>query len=252
MEPLKIPTQTTTAKASSKLLRIVAVILLCVGVMATFFHKVFPSKDVKQRVITKERNELKKYWNKREGTHDSLLKIGAISTSEYLKQKKINELQRIDDFKMIARKRAERAREFGFNGRSSANFWLWLFGVNLTLLIISCYLAFKDIRLKEAGLLKWYEPAASISYIAVALFWLYHTIFLESRDFQFSTYTLVLALIIIPFSIFLYYSLRSIVILEEKLLRNIRDLVSHVLHNTKEDKEKEKWDVLEKVANNGE
>jgi hypothetical protein len=230
----------------------VAVVLLCVGLIATFIHKVFPSKDVRQKAITQERTDLKAYWNATEAKHDSLLQVEAISIPEYLKQKQINESQRIADFKALSKKRIATAEDFGFNGRSSANFWFWIFGTHLMLLIISCYSAFKDIRLKQAGLLKWYEPVATISYIAVSLFLLYHTIFLESRDFQFSTYTLVLVLVIIPFSIFLYYSIRSIVLLEEKLLSNIRDLVSHVLYNTKEDKEKEKWEVLEKVAKNGE
>lgn len=233
-------------------MRIVAVFLVFIGITATFFHKIFPTNDIKQNLVTEKRNQLKSNWNTKEAELDDLLKSGNILIIDYLEIKKKNEGNRIADFKEIAKERKKVAVDFSFNGRANANFWFWVFGTHLTLLIISCYLAVKDIRLKKVGLLKWYEPSASISFIAISLFWIYHTIFLKSRDFQFSTYTTILILIIIPFSIFLYHSLRRIVIMEERLLSNVGDLVSHVLHYTKEDKEKEKWDVLDKVSKNGE
>ncbi len=222
-----------------------------VGITASFPHRLLSPKNPEIAKLNKERAQLKKNWNLIESKHDSLLAINTISIADYLKIKSENSAMRIKDFRGISKKRRELVNNFSFNGRSSLHFWLWVLGIFISLLICSFFLAIKDIRLKKAGLLKWYEPPASISFIAVSLFWLYHTIFQRTKDFELSIYTLYLVLVLIPLSYFIYHFLRRFSTIEEKLLENIRILVSHILKNTKEDKEKEKWNVLEKISENG-
>lgn len=246
-------TQTTTEKVKKYYLNIVAVVFLIIGITATFPHKLFkPAKDnPKITELNLERNELKKYWNSIELKHDSLFMKNLISKEEYFNTKKLNEISRINSFKEISKKRKTIAHEYSFNGRSSLSYWLWLFGIVLSFFICTCFLAIKDARLKKAGLLKWYEPTASISFIFVALFWMYHTIFKTSLDFNLSQYTLYLLFLLIPISYFVYHFLRRTFLIEEKLLENIKDLVSHVLNNTKQEKEEEKWKLLDKISKNG-
>jgi len=210
-----------------------------------------PNKNPEIATINSDRSKLKDSWNKKERDHDSIFQNNLISKQEYFRIKAENKKKRIADFRQISKRRKISAIGFSFNGRSNSNFWFWVFGTHLTLLIVSCYLAIKDNRLKKVGLLKWYEPHAAICFIAVSLFWMYHTIFMTSRDFSVSIYTLYLVLVIIPLSYFIYHTLRRITVVEENLLENIRILVSHSLNNTKEEKQDELWSVLEKTAKNG-
>ncbi|CAL2095920.1 conserved membrane protein of unknown function [Tenacibaculum sp. 190524A02b] len=253
MEQLKIPTQTTTEKAKKYSRSIVAVIFLVIGITASFPHKFFTptSKNPKIYKLNKERATLKQFWNHKEYVHDSLFKNNLITKEAYFSIKATNEKARITAFREISKKRKLYTHEFAFNGRGSLNYWLWLFGVLLSLFICASFLAIKDARLKRAGLLKWYEPHASMGFILVSLFWLYHAIFKTSNDFSLSIYTLYILAVLVPLSYFIYHFLRRTFVIEEKLLENIRDLVSHVLKNTKEDKEHEKWELLDKVSKNG-
>lgn len=222
-----------------------------IGVTASFLHRVFPSKNPKITELTNERASLKIFWNNKEADLDESFKEDKLSKKDYFIQKNINEKSRIAAFGEIAKKRSKYAKDFSFNGRSSLHYWLWVFGLCITFFIVACYLANKDARLKKAGLLQWYEPWAGILFISVSLFWVYHTLFMRHMDFESETYIVVLFVILVPFSYFLYHFIRRIVSVEYRLLENIRLLVSHVLRNTREDKEDEKWNVLEKVAKNG-
>jgi len=197
-------------------------------VTASFLHRPLPSKDVRKTELNKERGALKKNWNIVEFNHDKLLANGEISIQEYLKIKKENEVGRIANFKEITKRRKVLAYNFSFNGRPSKNHFFWMLGIFTTLFICSCYLAIKDARLHKAGILKWYEPIASISFIAVSLFWLYHTIFQTTRDFKLSTYTLYLVLILIPLSYFIYQVLRSVKSIEDKLKTAIIVLIDFI------------------------
>jgi len=215
-------------KGKKYLTHILAVILLFIGVTASFVHKGFPAKDPLKKELTKERGRLKESWNLKEQKHDELLLSGKITRAEYKVIKDQNELDRIHDFKDVASRRKVIAKDFSFNGRISKNFWFWMLGIFTTMLICSSYLAIKDARLKKAGILKWYEPIASISFIAVSLFWLYHTIFQTTRDFKLSTYTLYLVLVLVPLSYFIYQVLRSIKSVEDKLKNAIKSLIDFI------------------------
>lgn len=242
-----------TEKVKRLFISLFAVIFLLIGITATFPHRLFkPSYENKDFVsLSKERAELKVFWNQKEKAHDSLLINNIITKSQYFSVKEINEEKRKSDFRNIAKKRKILALNYSFNGRESFHYWVWIFGIFITLLICSCYLAIKDSRLKKAGLLKWYEPHASVAFILVSLFWMYHTIFKTSKDFELTIYTLYLVSILVPLSYFIYHFLRRGFSIEDKLLENIRTLVSHVLNHTDKNKEDEKWTVLKKVANNG-
>ena len=250
-EQSKEKTKTTTAKGRKLSFGFMAVVLLLIGITASFWHKPIPNKNPIDKIITKDRSALKKYWNAKEAAHDSLHENGLISKAEYFRIKRENEKERVSDFKGISKRRKIAALDFSFNGRSNANFWWWVFGTHLTLLIVSCYLAIKDNRLKKVGLLKWYEPHAAISFIAVSLFWMYHTIFMTSKDFPLSIYTLYLVLVVIPVSYFIYHTLRRITVIDEKHLETIRLLITHGLKYTRKDKEDELWQILDKAQKNG-
>lgn len=252
MEQLKTATITTNkGETLRKLKGYLAVIILLIGVTASFPHRLSPSKNPKILELNNYRDSLKREYSKKEITLDSLLEFGCISTKNYLKNKSKNKNDRAKDMAFVQKRRKFLAHDFSFNGRSSLNFWGWVFGILITLLICSCFLAIKDARLKRAGLLKWYEPHSAVAFIVVSLFWLYHTIFRYSRQFELSTYLFVLILIIIPLSYFIYHFLRRNASVNEKLLENIRLLVKHALDNTKDEKEEEKWKVLKRVAKNG-
>lgn len=201
--------------------------------------------------LNKDRSILKKEWNRKEFIHDSIFIKGLISKEKYFSIKKSNKLKRVSDFRLIAKKRKELSIQFSFNGRNSFHYWLWVFGVFLTMFVVSIFSAMKDARLHKKGLLKWYEPHSSIVFITISLFWLFHTIFKSDYDFQLNIYLMFLLCVLFPISYFIYHFIRRVFIIEDKLLENIRNLVSHVLKNTKEEKEDEKWDLLEKVADNG-
>jgi len=205
-----------------------AVILLFIGVTASFWHRPLPAKDARKIALNKERSALKKHWNLVEFNHDRLLANGEISIIDYLKIKEDNEAGRKSGFQGITKRRKTLAYDFSFNGRPSKNHWFWMLGIFTTLFICSCYLAIKDARLQKAGILKWYEPIASISFIAVSLFWLYHTIFQTTRDFKLSTYTLYLVLVLIPLSYFIYQVLRSVKSIEDKLKTAIIVLIDFI------------------------
>lgn len=252
-EQSKIQTQTTTAKVKNKFTGTLAVILLIIGVTASFSHRFFtPAKENPLIIeLNQKRSQLKKDWKKKEIAHDNLFKNNLISKDEYFKIKEYNKKQRIIDFKNISEERKTLSHNFGFNGRNSKHYWLWAFGIFLLMFIISIFSSLKDYRLHKAGLLKWYEPYANIVFILISLFWLYHTIFKKNYDFSIDFYFVSLIIALTPLSYFLYHFIRRIFIVEEKLLENNRNLVSHVLENTKEDKENEKWELLEKVSKNG-
>lgn len=249
-ERLKTLTQTTTAK-SSKLYSFVAITLLVISIIATFLHRALPSKNPKITELNKERSKLRKDWNEIELKHDSLLANDLISKNDYLRIKKENKKSRFVSFTEIAKKRKIIANKFSFNGRSSKHYWMWIFGFSLFTFIVSCFLAIKDAKLNNEGLLKWYEPYASISFITISLFWLYHAVFMTKLDFIFTTYICFLMIVLFILSYFIYHFLRRSIMIEEGLLQNIRLLVSHILKNTKEEKESEKWDVLDKISKNG-
>ncbi|MCF2875402.1 MULTISPECIES: hypothetical protein [unclassified Tenacibaculum] len=246
-------TQTTTEKVKKQTTGILAVIILVIGIAATFLHRSFIPAEENPKIVKlySERSQLKKYWNNEERKHDSLLKNNLISINDYLSIKEKNEKLRVQDFRKISKKRKLFANEFSFNGRNSFHYWLWAFGIFILMFIISIFSSLKDYRLKKAGLLKWYEPHASIVFIFISLFWLYHTIFKKNYDFSIDIYLGILVAILIPVSYFIYHFIRRIFTLEDKLLDNIRLAVSHILKYTKEDKEEEKWNTLEKVADNG-
>ncbi|WP_299134626.1 hypothetical protein [uncultured Tenacibaculum sp.] len=246
-------TQTTTEKVKKYSVGLIAVIFLLIGITASFTHKLFlpAGENPKILQLNKERSLLKKSWNSKEKNHDSLFINNLISKNEYFQIKTSNKKQRILDFRNIGKKRREYAIEYSFNGRNSFHYWLWVFGISLTLFIVSCFLAFKDARLHKEGLLKWYEPKAVISFIAISLFWLFHAVFKTSYDFELSTYLFFLLAVIFPLSYFIYHFMRRLYSIEENLLENIRNLVSHVLKNTKEEKENEKWELLDKISRNG-
>jgi hypothetical protein len=253
MEQLKIQIQTTTGKGRSKILSIIAVVLLLIGITASFTHGFATKADDNPELLnlSKERSILKKKWMKIEFEHDSLFKNNLILKAQYFKIKDINESKRIMDFRLISKKRRSITHAFSFNGRNSFHYWLKVFGMSLTFFIVACYLAFKDALLHKKGLLKWYESKASISFIAVSLFWLYHSIFMTIKDFDNTTYILFILGVSFPLAYFIYHLVRRFFVIEKKHLENIQTLVSHVLNFTREDKEDEKWDTLEKVASNG-
>lgn len=240
-------------KGRSKITSIIAVVLLLIGITASFSHSFFtPFKENPASLeLNKERSQLKKEWNKKETSHDSVFKNNLISKNDYFLIKNRNEKERKADFIAISKRRKKIGIEFSFNGRNSLHYWLKSFGFSLTFFIVSCFLAFKDAILYRKGLLKWYEPKAAISFIAISLFWLYHSIFMTARDYFNITYLLVLLGVMFPLSYFIYHFIIRVFSIEGKLLENIRNLVSHVLNYTKEEKEDEKWELLEKVADNG-
>ncbi|CAM1344634.1 DUF805 domain-containing protein [Tenacibaculum amylolyticum] len=252
-EQLKIQTQTTTEKVKNKFTGILAVIFLVIGVTASFAHRLFTKAEENPLIIqlNKKRSQLKKNWEEKELTHDNLFKNNSISKEKYFKIKEYNKKQRISDFKKISKERKALAHDFSFNGRNSKHYWFWVFGVFLLMFIITIFSSLKDYRLYKAGLLKWYEPYSSIVFILISLFWLYHTIFKKNYDFSIDFYLVSLVVILIPLSYFLYHFIRRVFTIEEKLLENNRNLVSHVLNNTKEDKENEKWELLDKISKNG-
>jgi len=217
-----------------------AVTLLLLGVTASFLHKPLPAKDSRKNELSSERSALKKNWNLIEYNHDRLLEKGLVSTIKYLKIKDENEVNRKAGFQKITAKRKFLAYDFSFNGRPSKNHWFWMLGIFTTLLICSSYLAVKDARLQKAGLLKWYEPIASISFIAVSLFWLYHTIFQTTRDFEVTTYTLYLVLVLIPLSYFIYHALRGIKTMEDRFKSAIRNIFTYIYDSEKDLKEEKK------------
>lgn len=231
-----------TEKVRKYTLHTIAVIFILIGVTASFSHRLFPTKDYRKAELLSERAQLKEYWNNKESNHDNLLRNNSISTENYLKVKTINETQRIADFKKIASKRRELAYDFSFNGRTSLSYWLWMLGVFITLFICSSYLALKDARLQKAGILKWYEPFASMSFIAVSLFWLYHTIFQTTKDFKLSTYTLFLVFILIPLSYFIYQTLRNIKTIEDKFKAVIKNMFQYIFESSEDLKEETKED----------
>lgn len=229
-----------------------AVILLIIGITASFLSKPFPSKDIKQKEITTKRSSLKVTWNKIELNLDRLLLNNLIEKKEYLIVKAKNEKSRVLAFRGISKERRKTAIAFSFLGRSSFSFWLKEIGILLCLLTVSIFAINKDRRLKNKGLLKWYEPAAGISFLSVSLFWLYYMLFQTQRDFDLSTYTFYLLLVTIPpLAYFVYHFIRRKGSIEEHLLNNNRILVSHALRHTKDEEQDEMWNVLEKVSKNG-
>ncbi|CAM1343851.1 hypothetical protein [Tenacibaculum amylolyticum] len=252
-EQLKTQTQTTTEKVKNKFTGALAVILLIIGVTASFSHRFFtPAKDNPLILeLNKKRSQLKKSWDEKELSLDNLFKNNSLSKEKYFEIKERNKKQRVSDFKNISRERKALAHDFSFNGRNSIHYWLWVFGVFLLMFIITIFSSLKDYKLHKAGLLKWYEPYANIVFTLISLFWLYHTIFKKNYDFSIDFYLVALLIVLIPLSYFLYHFIRRTFTIEEKLLENIRNLVSHVLHNTKEDKENEKWELLDKISKNG-
>ncbi|MGG8495932.1 hypothetical protein ACQY1Q_05925 [Tenacibaculum sp. TC6] len=252
-EPLKTPTLTMMGKGKKIFFNILAVIAVTSAVTASFIHRFFPGSYENEKIIklNEERNDLKKSWNEKELNLDEQFLGDKYTKEEYIKIKRNNEKKRIADFKVIADKRKVYAHDFSFNGRASLSYWLFLFGLVFTFFIVCCYLAIKDHKLKKNNLLKWYEPHVSVAFMFVALFWMYHLIFAETYDFSIGFYTLFLVIVLIPTSYFIYHVLRRAFTIEEKLLENIRIMVSHILKNTKEEKEDEKWEVLDKVSKNG-
>ncbi len=233
--------------------KILSIFILIIGIVASFTHRLFLPADNNPKIIAlnEEKKLLEEKWDKKEFLNDSLFKNNSITKEEYFIIKDLNKKVKSADFRRINNKRKTYVEDFSFNGRSSLHYWLWVFGSFISLLICSCYLALKDAKLKSAGLLKWYEPYAGIGFISVSLFWLYHTIFNSTGYFGYSLYILFVVLFI-PLSYFVYHSLRRMSInIEDKLLENIQDLVSHVLRHTKKDKEKEKWELLDKISKNG-
>ncbi len=216
-ETQKVPTHATTETVKRFLINVFAVIFIFIGITASFFHRPFSDKNPEIKKIDHERALLKKSWNLIEHGHDSLLKYNLISKNEYFKVKQKNEALRIQSFRSIAQKRATAHTKFSYNGRSSFKYWLFIFGVFLTLFVSSCFAATKDYRLKQAGLLKWYEPYTSISYISVSLFWICHTFFRTSTDYGLTTYSLIVLITAIPVSYFIYHFLRKSFLIEEKL-----------------------------------
>lgn len=243
----------TTERVKKNIFAFFSVIFLLIGITATFPHRLYKSSlhNPEISLINKERSVLKKYWNNKEYLHDSLFKNNLISKDFYFEEKLDNEKNRILAFRKISKKRKKAANDFSFNGRSSKNHWLWVFGVLVSLLTSSIFLVLKDSRLLKAGLLKWYEPHASVGFISVTLFWLYHTIFKKTNDFVLSVYTLYLFCVLVPISYFIYHFIRRTFVIETKHEENIQELVQHVLNKTKPENENEKWELLEKIANNG-
>ncbi len=172
--------------------------------IASFLHRVLPSENPKIAKLNNERNQLKKDWNSLELAHDSLFIEGLISKEDYFIIKRANKKSRINTFREISKKRKIITHEFSFNGRSSMRYVVMdIWYISYVFLLVSCFLAIKDERLKMAGLLKWYEPFGSISFIAVSLFWLYHSIFMVKVDFQFTTYIFYLIIVLVVLSYFI-------------------------------------------------
>lgn len=216
-ETQKVQIRATTESVKRFLINIFAVIFIFVGITASFFHRPFSDKNPEIKKIDQERALLKKSWNLIEHRHDSLLKNNLISKNEYFRIKQTNEKLRIQSFRTIAKKRAKAHADFSYNGRSSFKYWLFIFGVFVTLFTSSCFAATKDYRLKQTGLLRWYEPYTSISYISVSLFWICHTLFRTSTDYDLTTYSLIVLITVIPVSYFIYHFLRKSFFIEKKL-----------------------------------
>lgn len=252
MDQSKQQTLMMTGKVKKYLTSIFAVIFIFIGVTASLSHKLFlpASANPEIAILDKKRDSLKDFWNKTEQLHDKSFLNNEMSKKEYFELKLKNEKARIEDFKKIRIQRKRIALNFSFNGRNSFHYWLWTFGVFFTMLIISILLALKDARLKKAGLLKWYEPHATVSFISISLFWLYYTVFQKNYDFSLDVYMVMLFCVLIPLSYFIYHFVRRIFIIEEKLSNNVRSLIHYILKSDNNNEE-EKWNLLEKVSNNG-
>jgi len=237
-------------KTSNIIKKIVWGVFILLAATATFFHRVFKEENPNMGKLRKEYNTEKKYWQEYELTLDSLAIHKVITLEEFFYRKANYKKSRKLSFDKLRQENEMIKSAFKFNGRSSKHYFFWLLGIFISFFTVSCMLAVKDARLKRAGLLKWYEPSVSIVFISVSLFWLYHTIFMTERDFEITIYTLFLVCILVPLAYFIYHFLRRSNI-EEKLLENIQVLTTHVLKHTKEDKEEEKWKVIEKVVKNG-
>ncbi|CAL2105764.1 conserved membrane hypothetical protein [Tenacibaculum sp. 190524A02b] len=211
-------------------------IFVAVAIVTAFFiHEIPPNKS-KAYLEAKEN-----YLNSREERTIALERLKNISknTSEYKEYKK--QAKKADEKWAILKKVKQNDSFLGFkNFQHFLGEFGWAFGLfiySFSCFIISCKErnGFKDIKLLH------------IPVIFISIFYIIYTI-QPFPDYPKIAYifTAVILTIFLSISVYIVASknLNSIFSLKE----NIRDLVGFVLNNTKETKESDKWNLLEKIS----
>lgn len=203
---------------------------------AFFVHEFFPNETLEHEALRLEYNSLKK-----------------VRTKEFNKLKKAS--AHLPEYKSytVAKKNAtitfnklrDQKIKDSFLGFTNFNQFLGEFGWALGLSLYSLFmLIVANFRSKQSK----GEYILHGTLLSIGLFYIYYTI-QPFKDFNKITY---IAFAFIT-SVTIVFAVRFIIMDRKRyiqsLLSNIRTLVSFVLNNTKEDKEEEKWNVLEKVAN---
>lgn len=229
---VQVKEKTTQTKRNSIAILTVLSILI---VSSFFIHEFIPSKTLKY-IKAKENHLLLK---KERTIALNAIKKAAKGTVEYSNYKEKVRLTNIAWENLLVVKKEDRFLGFS-NLQQFLGEFGWAFG--LFLYSISCYIiscrernSFKDIKLIH------------IPVIFISVFYILYTI-QPYPDYPKSSYIFASFILTVFLSLIVYKLVKINSNFIFNLKENIRDLVGFVLKNTKESKDDDKWNLLDKVS----
>lgn len=80
------------------------------------------------------------------------------------------------------------AHAHAFNGRSSFKYWFWVFGLSVSFFVLAIRHSYISWQWADNKPLKWYKLLECVAWMAISCFWVCHTVFLTTKDFNNTTY----------------------------------------------------------------
>lgn len=225
----------------------------------SLFHVYFDSYPT--AAVEKNNSHYDFLISSRDSVENSLIKqlaIGKITKETYIEKLSENKSYYKKQVSLCNAEKRQILRDFSFNGRNSFHYWLFIFGLSISFFSLALLYNYRIVKNSKNKFLKKSLKFESISWTAVSLFWVIHSIFINKADLPTTFYAIVTFSIclVIGYSIFYFikYLVHKKVHTLESYKNSIRRLISlisdirlnHYFHMAAKAQNKDNEKIIEK------
>jgi hypothetical protein len=197
----------------------------------SLFHIYFDSYPTKS--VEKNNNHYDYLTSSRDSIENSLIKqlaIGEITKEIYIDKLSKNKSYYKKQISLCNAEKRQILKDFSFNGRNSFHYWLFIFGLSISFFSLALLYNYRIVKNSKNKFLKKSLKFESISWTAVSLFWVIHSIFVNKADLPTALYAIVTFSICLAIGYSIFYFIKYLVnrkrLTLESYKNSIRRLIS--------------------------
>ena len=134
-----------------------------------------------------------------------------ITKNTYVDRLRLNTTFYKEKIKECNKEKREIIRSFSFNGRNSFHYWLFVFGLSISFFFLAIRYTYRiNIDYKNKHLKKSLIVEAS-AWIAVSLFWVIHSVFVQNADLPTPVYAGLMFSVCLLIGVSIFYFIKYLI-----------------------------------------